>query len=65
MEGFKLENKKISLTVESSDGLPRVLGNANQLLQAFLQIVENAVDALQETGSDVCTCLSGSKPAKW
>jgi len=51
MEGFKLENKKISLTVESSDGLPRVLGNANQLLQAFLQIVENAVDALQETGS--------------
>jgi len=50
MEGFKLENRKISLTVESSDPLPRVLGNPNQLLQAFLQIVENAVDALQEIG---------------
>jgi len=52
MEGFKLENKRISLTVESHDNapLPRVLGNANQLLQAFLQIVENAVDALQEVG---------------
>ena len=50
MEGFKLENKKISLTVESRDPLPRVLGNPNQLLQAFLQIVENAVDALQEIG---------------
>jgi signal transduction histidine kinase len=52
MEGFKLENKKINLTVESNDNapLPRVLGNANQLLQAFLQIVENAVDALQEVG---------------
>lgn len=52
MEGFKLENKRISLTVESNDHapLPRVLGNANQLLQAFLQIVENAVDALQEVG---------------
>ena len=50
MEGFKLENKKISLTVESNDPLPRVLGNPNQLLQAFLQIVENAVDALQEIG---------------
>jgi two-component system, NtrC family, sensor kinase len=38
--------------VESNDNapLPRVLGNANQLLQAFLQIVENAVDALQEVG---------------
>ena len=52
MEGFKLENKRIILTVESNDNapLPRVLGNANQLLQAFLQIVENAVDALQEVG---------------
>ncbi len=50
MEGFKLENKNISLTVESADPLPRVLGNPNQLLQAFLQIVENAVDALQEVG---------------
>ena len=50
MEGFKLENKKISLTVESTDPLPRVLGNPNQLLQAFLQIVENAMDALQEIG---------------
>jgi len=50
MEGFKLEHKRISLTVESNDPLPRVLGNPNQLLQAFLQIVENAVDALQEVG---------------
>jgi len=50
MEGFKVENKRIALTVESSDPLPRILGNPNQLLQAFLQIVENAVDALQETG---------------
>jgi signal transduction histidine kinase len=50
MEGFKLENKKISLTVESNTPLPRVLGNPNQLLQAFLQIIENAVDALQEIG---------------
>ena len=50
MEGFKLENRKINLTVKGNDPLPRVLGNPNQLLQAFLQIVENAVDALQEVG---------------
>jgi signal transduction histidine kinase len=50
MEGFKLENKKISLIVECKAPVPRVLGNPNQLLQAFLQIVENAVDALQESG---------------
>ncbi len=50
MEGFKIDNKRISLSVESKDPLPRVLGNPNQLLQGFLQIIENAVDALQETG---------------
>ncbi len=50
MEGFKLENRNITLTVESAGSVPRVLGNANQLLQAFVQIIENAVDALQEIG---------------
>ena len=49
-EGFKLANRNISLTVESIDPVPRVLANSNQLLQAFVQIVENAVDALQEVG---------------
>ena len=66
MEGFKLENKRISLTVESNskDPLPRVLGNPNQLLQAFLQIVENAVDALQEIGGgrlQVCLWREGNE----
>ena len=50
MEGLKLENRNITLTLEKTDPLPRVLGNANQLLQAFVQIVENAVDALQSVG---------------
>jgi signal transduction histidine kinase len=50
MEGFKLDNKSINLMVHSDEPAPRVLGNSNQLLQAFLQIVENAVDALQSKG---------------
>ena len=50
MEGFKLENKTINLIVECNEPIPRVLGNPNQLLQAFLQIVENAVEALHEIG---------------
>jgi signal transduction histidine kinase len=50
MEGFKLEGREIALTVQSEDPLPRVLGNSNQLLQAFLQIVENAVEVLHEAG---------------
>jgi signal transduction histidine kinase len=51
MEGFKVDSKSISLTVRSEDNAPRVMGNSNQLLQAFVQIVENAVDALQGVGS--------------
>ena len=50
MEGFKVENRSITLTVESANPVPRVLGNSNQLLQAFVQIVENAVEAMQEVG---------------
>jgi signal transduction histidine kinase len=50
MEGFKLTKRDINLTVQSDGALPRVLGNPNQLLQAFLQVVENAVDALQDAG---------------
>jgi signal transduction histidine kinase len=50
MEGFKLDKRNITLTVEGTDPLPRVLGDSNQLLQAFVQIVENAVEALQEIG---------------
>lgn len=49
MEGFKLENRKITLTVDKMDWAPRVVGNPHQLLQAFVQIVENAMDALQGT----------------
>ena len=49
---------KVAGTVTFKDGtttlgtgtMPRVLGNSNQLLQAFLRAVENAVDALQEAG---------------
>ncbi|MFZ0479549.1 MAG: HAMP domain-containing sensor histidine kinase [Terriglobales bacterium] len=47
MEAFKRENRGITLAVAKMNSVPRVLGNPNQLLQAFIQIVENAVDALQ------------------
>jgi signal transduction histidine kinase len=33
--------------------LPRILGNANQFLQVFVQIISNAADALEEVGGGV------------
>lgn len=41
---------KIRVTVFLEPSLPRVLGNANQLFQAFIEIIENAFDALEEAG---------------
>jgi signal transduction histidine kinase len=40
-------NIQIRLAIEP--GFPRVHGNVNQLFQAFIEIVENAIDALHET----------------
>jgi signal transduction histidine kinase len=39
---------QVSLTIEKD--LPRVTGNANQLFQAFHEIMENAIDAMAEVG---------------
>jgi len=41
---------KIQVSVSIEPGLPRVYSNANQLFQAFIEIIENALDALQEAG---------------
>lgn len=41
---------KIQIGLSIEDGFPRVEGNANQLFQAFIEIIENAMDALEEGG---------------
>lgn len=41
---------KIRLTLAIDKNFPKVLGNANQLFQAFVEVIENAIDALDEAG---------------
>jgi len=41
---------KIRITLSVTPDFPRVQGNPNQLFQVFIEIVENALDALQEAG---------------
>ncbi len=41
---------KIRITVSIDSNFPKVWGSANQLFQVFVEIVENATDALQESG---------------
>jgi signal transduction histidine kinase len=46
----KHRSSRIQVTVTIEKDLPRVTGNANQLFQAFHEIMENAIDALAEVG---------------
>jgi signal transduction histidine kinase len=41
---------KVRVEIAIEPGFPRVRGNANQLFQTFVELVENAIDALEETG---------------
>jgi signal transduction histidine kinase len=50
MRGLKHHDQKIRIEISVDPHLPSVLGNGHQLFQAFAQIVENALDALEEAG---------------
>ncbi len=41
---------KIRVEVSIAPNFPQVQGNANQLFQAFVEIIDNAMDALEEAG---------------
>ncbi len=50
MEGLRAESKKITVDIKIESNLPRIWGDVNQLFQVTLQIIENAIDALEEVG---------------
>jgi len=50
VEGLRMGSQKIALSINVSPGLPQIRGNANQLLQCFMQIAANARDAMLEVG---------------
>jgi signal transduction histidine kinase len=50
-----LRGKNIRIEVATDPGLPHVRGDANQLLQVFFNIINNAVDAMQEVGGGTLT----------
>jgi signal transduction histidine kinase len=50
---------KIRVEVSVEAGLPRVHGNVNQLFQVFIEIAENAMDALLEAGGGTLKISAG------
>jgi len=50
MRELQRHDQKIHVEISLSPGLPKIWGDGHQLFQAFVQIVENALDALEESG---------------
>ena len=50
MEALNLGSRKVRVLTSIEQDLPAISGNANQLLQCCLQIIDNAADALEEVG---------------
>ncbi|HTC58118.1 MAG TPA: HAMP domain-containing sensor histidine kinase [Candidatus Sulfotelmatobacter sp.] len=50
MRELQRHDQKIRIEVMIDPNLPRVWGDGHQLFQAFVQMVENALDALEEAG---------------
>ncbi len=55
LRGLDLRGKNIRIELQTESALPRVRGDANQLLQIFFNIITNAVDAMEEIGGGLLT----------
>jgi len=60
--GHKMKRKQIRLVREFADDLPEVSGNAGELNQVWTNLIDNAVDAVEE-GGEVRIGVVGSGPA--
>ncbi len=47
----ELSNRKLEVKVEVSDDLPTILGDRDQIKQAFFNLIKNAMEAMQPAGS--------------
>ena len=64
MEELGPEKGNIHVETDIPSGLPSIFGNAGQLLQACTQIIENALDALEEVGGGtlrIVACRQGDE----
>jgi signal transduction histidine kinase len=50
LEMLRMETRKIRVDTKIPPDLPRIWGNSNQLFQCCLEIIANAMDALEDVG---------------
>jgi signal transduction histidine kinase len=59
MRELELHDQKIHIETALEPNLPRVWGDGHQLFQTFVQIVENALDALEDAGGGLLRVSAG------
>jgi two-component system NtrC family sensor kinase len=55
LSNLDLRGKHIEVETLVDEDLPQILGDANQVLQVFFNLISNAVDALEEVGGGQCS----------
>ena len=51
VQEVELSNRKLEVKVEVNDDLPIILGDRDQIKQAFFNLIKNAMEAMQPSGS--------------
>ncbi len=62
MHDVQIRGKNIRVEAKLDPALPRIWGNTNQLLQTFLHLTENALDALNEVGGGALLVTARAEP---
>jgi signal transduction histidine kinase len=59
-----LRGKNIRIDLQTGTAIPEVRADANQLLQVFINIINNAVDAMEEVGGGTLTITTTFEKSK-